>query len=261
MLAALPALARGGPNEVDLELILSVDVSYSMDMEEQRLQREGYIEALNSPQVLQAIKQGMLSRIAVTYVEWAGSHYQRVVVPWQVIEGPESARAFTDAITKVQVRREFRTSISGAIDHARQLFENNGFDAPRRVVDISGDGANNNGRPVHHARDEALRAGIVINGLPVMTSPSRRNAFDMEALDEYYRDCVIGGPGSFLIPITERSQFLEAIRTKIIREIASAPLPSDDTGSVRIVPAQSQPDTRRADCLTGEKQWQERYRN
>jgi hypothetical protein len=257
LFAAFPAAARGGALEVDVELVLAVDISYSMDMEEQRLQREGYIQALRSPEVLKAIRQGAIGKIAVTYFEWAGSSTQRVIVPWQVIDGPETADAFTAKLAAAPISRWYRTSISGAILFGMQQFENNGFDALRRVIDVSGDGANNQGILVNQARDMAVRAGIVINGLPIMINNSRRSAFDMEDLDDYYRDCVIGGPGSFLVPITERQQFVDAIRTKILREIATAPIPSETPWGIRVIPAQAGG----FECRIGERQWEERYRN
>jgi hypothetical protein len=254
------AMARGGPNEVDVELVLAVDISYSMDYEEQRLQREGYIQALTSKEVLDAIRQGAVGRVAITYVEWAGVNRSNVIVPWQVIDGRETADAFVAKIAAAPIRRDFRTSISGALMFSAALFENNGFDAVRRVIDVSGDGANNEGPPITLVRNNVLKEGIVINGLPILINNSRRSSFDMENLDEYYRDCVIGGPGAFLIPVTERHQFVDAIRTKIVREIATAPLPSDVSDEFFVVPVQAEA-TRRVDCLSGERQWMERYRN
>jgi hypothetical protein len=255
----LTAAARGGTNEVDVELVLAVDISYSMDIEEQRLQREGYVQALRSPEVLKAIRQGAIGRIAVTYFEWAGSTVQRIVVPWQVIDGPETADAFTAKLAAAPISRWYRTSISGAILFGMQQFENNGFDAVRRVMDISGDGANNQGILVNEARDLALKAGIVINGLPIMINSTRRTSFDMDDLDDYYRNCVIGGPGAFLVPITARHQFIDAIRTKILREIASAPIPSENPWGVRVIPAQAS--SGQVNCRIGERQWEDRYRN
>ncbi len=251
-------LARNGATEVDVELVIAVDVSYSMDLTEQVLQREGYMKAFVSPEVLKAVRQGAVGKIAVTYFEWASNTYQRVIVPWHVIDGPESAEAFVAKIAAVPPRREARTSISGAIEFGRGLFDNNGFDSVRRVIDVSGDGPNNNGIPVEAARDAALSSGIVINGLPVMIYSTRRSAFDVEDLDLYYKSCVIGGPGSFVIAIRERDQFVEATRNKIVREIATAPLPSDDRIAPTIIPAG---DDRPIDCLMGERQWMERYRN
>jgi Protein of unknown function (DUF1194) len=205
--------------EVDLALVLAVDISNSMDPEEQELQRSGFVEAFRSPAVHDAIRGGALGRIAVIYLEWAGTPYQTVVVPWTVIENPESAAHFTDRLAEAPIRRGPRTSIAGAIDFSMRMLEESGTEPLRRVIDISGDGPNNQGRLVTEARDEALAKGITINGLPIMLK--RPNGYwDMENLDQYYRDCVIGGAGAFLIPVRERSQFAEAIRTKIIREIA-----------------------------------------
>lgn len=253
--------ARGGGNEVDVELVLAVDISYSMDLEEQRLQRDGYIKALTSPDVLQAIRAGQIGKIAVTYFEWAGADVQRLVVPWQIIDGPETADAFVAKLAAAPISRWYRTSISGAILFGQQLFENNGYDSVRRVIDISGDGANNQGAAVTLVRDRALQAGIVINGLPIMINNGRRSVFDMDNLDDYYSDCVIGGPGAFMIAITERDQFVQATRTKILREIASLPsrhIPA----AVQVIPANSENENRRkAECGIGERQWQERYRN
>jgi hypothetical protein len=261
--ATRPGSARDGAKEVDVELVLAVDISYSMDLEEQRLQREGYVKALTSPEVLQAIRNGPNGRIAVTYFEWAGANTQRIVVPWQVIDGPETADAFVAKLTAAPISRWYRTSISGAILFGHELFENNGYHAPRRVMDISGDGANNHGITVEDARDRALKAGIVINGLPIMLNNGRRSVFDMTDLDDYYSDCVIGGPGAFMIAITERDQFVSATRQKILREIADLRDPLPDR--LRIIPASSSDDDKPArpkvNCRIGERQWEERYRN
>jgi len=208
-----------GATEVDLALVLAVDISNSMDPEEQELQRDGFVEAFRSSLVQDAIKAGMLGRIAVVYMEWASSHRQTIVAPWTVIEGPESANAFADRLAQAPTQRAPRTSISGAIDTGMRLLGESNLDAGRRVIDISGDGANNEGRSVTQARDEALAQGITINGLPIMLNRAR-GYYDVENLDLYYRDCVIGGSGAFMVPIRERQQFAQAIKTKIIREIA-----------------------------------------
>ena len=224
-LCAAPAGAKGGPVEVDVELVLAVDVSYSMDPEEQRLQREGYIRAITSPDFLRAVASGAYGKIAIAYMQWASVTDQDVLLPWTVIDGPESARAVADRLSEAPYRRARRTSISGAIDKAMQMFVDNGFEGMRRVIDVSGDGTNNSGRPVIEARDEALRQGVTINGLPLLLRPSSWGFNDIANLDEYYEDCVIGGVGAFSIPIKGREQFLEATRTKLIQEIASAPPP------------------------------------
>jgi Protein of unknown function (DUF1194) len=232
-------------------------------MEEQRLQREGYIKALTSPEVLQAIRNGPNGKIAVTYFEWAGANTQRVVVPWQSIDGPETADAFVAKLAAAPISRWYRTSVSGAILFGHELFENNGYHANRRVMDISGDGANNHGIPVEDARERALKAGIVINGLPIMINNGRRSVFDMDDLDDYYSDCVIGGPGAFMIAITERDQFVAATRQKILREIADLRTPMPDR--LRVIPVNStdgeKPARAKMNCRVGEQQWEQRYRN
>jgi hypothetical protein len=257
LLSSPQGFARNGPVEVDVELVLAVDISYSMDIEEQRLQREGYIKALTSPEVFQAIRGGAIGKIAVTYFEWAGSNTQRIVVPWQIIEGPETADAFVAKLAAAPISRWYRTSISGAIQFGQELFEGNGYHSSRPVLDISGDGPNNHGLPIWEARDAALKAGIIINGLPILINNGRRSVFDLDALDDYYSDCVIGGPGSFMIAIRDRDQFVQATRTKIIREISSLPL----DGPRVITVSDTTQDRPKADCRIGERQWQERYRN
>jgi Protein of unknown function (DUF1194) len=208
--------------EVDLALVLAVDVSRSMDPDEQELQRQGFVDAFRSSLVHDAIRNGMLGRISVTYLEWSGESDQKVIVPWTVIEGPESAIGFAERLAQAPTGRIFQTSISGAIDFSARLLDDSGVEAMRRVIDVSGDGPNSSGRTVSLARDAAVAKGITINGLPIMLK--RPSGFgDMEHLDHYYRDCVIGGQGAFLLPVRERNQFGEAIRTKIIREIAGRP--------------------------------------
>jgi hypothetical protein len=231
-----PAQAQA-PVEVDLALVLAVDISGSMDPEEQALQREGFVEAFRSLLIHDAIRDGSHGRIAVVYLEWAGTPSQQVTVHWSVIKGPEGAIAFADRLTRSRIWRAPRTSLSGAIDTSVRLLDESRVEPVRRVIDISGDGANNQGRPVLEAREAALAKGITINGLPLMLK--RPNSFDSEDLDTYYRDCVIGGPGSFMIPIRERQQFAEAIRTKLIREIAGHSV------EPAIVPAQAD---QRLDC-------------
>ena len=213
-----PDEGRGA--DVDIALVLAVDISNSMDPDEQTLQREGFVEAFRSPLVHQVIRSGVLGRIAVTYVEWAASNNQHVVVPWTEMEGAEDAISFAELLARAPIRRAPRTSISGAIDFSVGLLQARQGAAMRRVIDISGDGANNQGRRVTDARDEAVAKGFIINGLPLLLKRRTPSAFDVENLDEHYRDCVIGGLGSFMMPVQDRSQFALAIKTKIIREIA-----------------------------------------
>jgi hypothetical protein len=236
---------------VDVELIIAVDVSYSMDMDELAVQREGYAQAIVSKDFLQALKTGPNGKIAVTYFEWAASNDQKILIPWRLIDGPESADAVASEILNTPIRRASRTSISGAIYFAMPLFDEDPYRGLRRVIDISGDGPNNNGAPVTPARDEALSKGIVINGLPIMVKEPSYSTMDIENLDWYYEDCVIGGPGSFVVPIKDREKFKEAIRTKLTQEVAGR-VPAH-----RVVPvAAKEP---RVSCMIGEKIWQERW--
>jgi hypothetical protein len=250
-------LADRSPNAVpvDVELVLAVDISYSMDPEEQALQREGYQQALTSPELMRALREGINGKIAVTYFEWAGNFDRRVIVPWRLINGPESADAFAVEIGRAPLRRASRTSVSGAIEFGQPMFDNSGYRGIRRVIDISGDGVNNQGSLVTEARDKAVAAGITINGLPIMLKRPRWSTMDIDNLDVYFEDCVIGGPGAFVVPVREREKFKEAIRRKLLLEIAGVnPEP-------KIIPAQAQPDRPRTDCTVGERLWQQRWGN
>jgi len=244
---------RGAPAavQVDAEVVLAVDVSYSMDPDEQQLQREGYMAAITSREFMQALRQGMNGRIAMTYFEWAGSHHQQIIVPWRLIDGPESADGFAADIGRARYTRASRTSISSALLFAAPLFDGSGYRGIRRVVDVSGDGANNSGPLVTLVRDDLVAAGITINGLPIMLKRPNSFTMDLENLDIYYEDCVIGGPGAFVIPIRERDQFKEATRTKLVLEIAGR------TPSPRVIPAQSR--APRISCTIGEQMWQRRW--
>ncbi|MBO1907174.1 DUF1194 domain-containing protein [Microvirga sp. 3-52] len=246
LLTVAPAWQRA-PDEVDLALVLAVDVSTSMDPDEQDLQRRGYVEAFRSPSVHQAIHSGILGRIAVTYVEWAGAHphVQNVVVPWTVLESAKDSLSFAERLARAPIRRGAGTSISEAIDFSLALFSSGPLLPTRRVIDISGDGANNQGDLVTEARDKAVVRGVTINGLPIMLRrPDRR---EDTTLDAYYRDCVIGGSNAFMIPVREPRQFLTETRTKIVNEIAEMP---GVAGLIR--PAGNSPGT---DCDTSESLW------
>jgi hypothetical protein len=245
------AAAKGGPMTVDVELVLAVDISYSMDEEEQHLQREGYIEALQSDEFLKALKAGPNGRIAVAYMEWASSYDQRTVVNWTLIDSSQTARALATQLAGAPYRRASRTSISGAIDGAMRLFEGNGYDGARRVIDISGDGPNNNGRPVTQAREDALGQGVTINGLPLLIRPVRIAYMDIENLDWYYEDCVIGGPGAFMIPVRGPEAFSEGTRTKLVLDIASAPQANPFLRHVST-------ENPRVSCYIGESLWRQR---
>jgi len=245
-----PQLSENLPS-VDVELVIAVDVSYSMDMDELAIQREGYAQAIISKEFLQALKTGPNGKISVTYFEWAASSDQKIIIPWRVIDGPETADAVANEIMKTPIRRASRTSISGAINFAMPLFDENPYRGLRRVIDISGDGPNNNGSPVTIARDAALEKGITINGLPIMVKEPSYSTMDIDNLDFYYEDCVIGGPGSFVVSIKDRDKFKEAIRTKLLLEVAGR------TPERQIVPVtEKEP---RVPCMIGEKIWQDRW--
>ena len=251
--APLPRLAdqRAGAIPVDVELVIAVDVSYSMDPDEQALQREGYVQALTSREFMQALHEGANGKIAVTYFEWAGEFDQKIVMPWRLIEGPDSAAAVAAEIAAAPYRRASRTSISGGLKFAKPLFDHSGYRGLRRVIDVSGDGTNNAGALIVPTRDDVLAAGITINGLPIMLKRPTPGSMDIENLDVYYEDCVIGGAGAFVVPIHERKQFIEATRTKLVLEISGRqPKP-------RVIPASSQ--APRISCSIGEAMWRERW--
>src|SRR6202790_3124254 len=245
--------AKDNQPSVDIELVIAVDISYSMDLDELAVQREGYAQAIVSKEFLQALKNGPNSKIAVTYFEWSASTDQKIIIPWRIIDGPETADAVVNEIMKTPVRRGSRTSISGAIYFAMPLFDENPYRGLRRVIDISGDGPNNNGAPVTGARDAALEKGIVINGLPIMVKEPSYSTMDIDNLDLYYEDCVIGGPGSFVVSIKDREKFKEAIRTKLLLEVA------DRTPERRVVPVAEVEKEPRVSCMIGEKIWQDRW--
>jgi hypothetical protein len=251
-IAEMPGSKAGGI-EVDVELVMAVDISYSMDYDELALQREGYVQAITSSEFLNALKQGLNGRVAVTLVEWAGANDQRVVLPWRLIDGPATAEAVAAEMAKAPVRRAYRTSISGGLLFSAGLFEGNGFRGVRRVIDMSGDGTNNQGTIVTQARDEVVAKGITINGLPIMLKEPQPGSIDIKDLDIYYEDCVIGGPGAFVVPIREREKFKEAIRTKLVLDIAR----HDD--APRVIPASAA--APRISCTIGEQMWQRRWGN
>jgi len=238
-------------SSVDVELVIAVDVSFSMDLDELAVQREGYAEAIVSKEFLQALRAGPNSKISVTYLEWSASSDQKIIIPWRVIDGPETADAVANEIMRTPVRRGSRTSISGAILFGMPLFDQDPYRGLRRVIDISGDGPNNSGPPVTPVRDEAVAKGIVINGLPIMVKEPSYATIDIDNLDWYYEDCVIGGPGSFMVPIKGRENFKEAIRTKLIREVAG-----QEPGRPIRPASDKEP---RVSCTIGEKMWEDRW--
>lgn len=245
--ATPPAIAPAAPAYVDLELILAVDVSGSMDGIEQRFQRAGYLAAIPHPDVIRAIRSGPNRRIALTYIEWAGDEAQSITVPWQIISGEASAKAFADRLSRARVAYLRGTSIANILEFGSKYFDKSGVTGLKRVIDVSGDGPNNEGWPITKVRDEVLAKGIVINGLPIMLEPVYGMPF---GLDQYYRDCVIGGPGSFVLPLLRSEDWAKAIRRKLVLEIAGRPAKLVRTELKPIVPGARKSQT---DCKIGEK--------
>lgn len=242
-LSSSPLLAQSpGGGEVDVELVLAVDVSRSMDFEEIRIQREGYVAALKHPDFINAVRGGLIGKIAISYYEWAGTVDANSLIDWQLIETAADAEAFAAKVQERPIITQRRTSISAAVAEGATMLISNGFTGMRQVIDVSGDGPNNVGQPIEPIRDKAVEAGIIINGLAIMLRPSGGAA----KLDEYYGDCVIGGPGSFVLPVHEMEDFATAVRRKLVMEV-SGTVPEPD---VRRIASDS------TDCLLGERQWQ-----
>ncbi len=229
VMSVMPIRAAGPYDRyVDLQLVLAVDISGSMDYIEQQTQRDGYVAAFRDPEVISAITSGPYGRIAVTYVRWAGAFVQETAVPWMIVGTKAEAESFANAIFKAPLYTERGTSISSALNYAFSSFTKSGVDSDRRTIDISGDGSNNDGMPVGPVREKILAGNVTINGLPVMINPSGVGGAPFVGLDDYYRDCVVGGPGSFVVSIKTLKEFAPAIRRKLILEIAAKPPTSVD---------------------------------
>ncbi|WP_421858171.1 DUF1194 domain-containing protein [Oricola sp.] len=244
--------AARGDEPVDIALVLAVDVSLSMSQEELQIQREGYAAAISSPEVVRAIERGLYGRIAVAMFEWANDTHSRELLGWTLIASAADAERVAQSLRANYSAGQRRTSISGAIGRATTLLESVPYEPLRRVIDISGDGPNNQGLPVTEARDAALATGITINGLPLMTLSGPGAAFGIDDLDRYYVRCVIGGPGAFMVPVDDWGQFAEAVRRKLVLEIGGL-----TPAQPPVVPAQlilEEP----YDCLIGEKIWRQR---
>lgn len=252
VLSVLSSQAAAQPVEVDLELALMVDVSRSMSAEELFIQRQGYADALRSDEVFAAVQTGLLQNIALSYVEWAGT--QTVVVDWTLVQSRADLDAFARAVERSMSGGMRRTSISEALVFGAGMIEDNGFAGMRRVIDISGDGPNNEGRLVTRARDDVVSRRITVNGLPLMTQEGDDRWY-LEDLDVYYQSCVIGGPGAFVVPVLDWTDFAEAVRRKLVLEIAARP--QDDREPETLHRAQY---TQAApyDCEIGEKIWAQR---
>lgn len=218
--ASTPVAAQQS-GKVDLELVLAVDVSGSVDDEEAILQRRGYVEAFQDEMIIDAIKRGPYGAIAVTYIEWAGEQYQNTIVDWTRISNTAEAEEFADQLAFAPIAVNVWTSISTIITEGTRRIRQNGYDGRRKVIDVSGDGANNDGILVNVARDRAIAQGITINGLPIINDRlSRYGRPQIPNLDYYYTDCVVGGPGAFIIVANGFFDYARAVRQKLILEIA-----------------------------------------
>jgi hypothetical protein len=234
VLVAVLAGEPAGAETVDLQLVLAADVSRSMTEEQFRLQRQGYAAALTDERVLKAITSGPSRAVAICFIEFAGATDQKVVVDWTLVRDTESAGIFADILATAPRSFYGWTSISAAIDFSVRQLQSSGFASERLAIDVSGDGTNNSGRPVVSARDDAVAAGVVINGLPIInTSPTTFNpehTHPAGGLAEYYRQNVIGGPGAFHIVVEGFDTFAEGITKKLISEIAGTPPESHHAG-------------------------------
>jgi hypothetical protein len=257
LLAAL-AGAPAGAADVDLALVLAIDTSSSVNDERYDLQIRGYADAFRDPSVAEAIGHGPNGAIAVTFAQWAGYGQYRQIVGWTVIRDAATAGRFASAIAETSRLLDGSTSVSGAIDYSARLLRSSGHQARRRVIDVSGDGRNNNGRTATAARDDAVAAGITINGLPILDDrPGYFSQYNIPNLDLYYRDCVIGGPGAFMVVAGSFKDFGRAVRRKLILEIAGRTPPE---ASPRIVPVQAgRGDRIPPPCDIGEQIWRNRY--
>lgn len=256
LLGASPVVAQTAV-PVDVELVLAVDVSRSMSPRELEIQRRGYAAALVSDDVLAAIARGARGQAAIAYVEWAEANAQRILVDWTLVRDRADAEAFAARLTS-RFEPDLRlTSISDAIDFATDLFAGNGFASPRQVIDVSGDGPSNDGRPVTHARDDAVARGVTINGLPLMTREGVGGRWYLDDLDQYYRHCVVGGPDAFVVPVLDWSDFPGAVRQKLVLELSGRPPPARFAATTaRVQPASTGGyDCRIADAVWGPPSW------
>lgn len=218
---SMAAAQTGFENAVDIELILAVDVSQSMDDVEQQVQKEAYAEALVSPRFLSVVQEGDYQRISIMYVEWGDVHVQNVVVDWTIIDGLQSAQAVANKIINSPVIKTQRTSISAMIKFGVDKIENGKYQGVRKVIDVSGDGPNNQGIPMDDIREwlKSTHPDITINGLPLMM-PNRGQAWQaMQNLDKYYEDCVIAGPNRFVMAVTDIGKFKQAVEEKLLNEM------------------------------------------
>jgi len=216
----LAGRAARADDPVDVALVMAIDVSRSIDEDEARLQREGYRAAVTDTRVVEAIRGGMIGSIALCYLEWAGIEFQRVVIPWTRISTQREAEAWAEVLANAPRTSLSWTSISGGIEASRRQLAECPHEATRKVIDVSGDGVNNSGPPAEQARDRAVAEGITINGLPILNDRPTFGRPPPLPLDQYYRESVIGGPGAFVIAAEDFEAFDNAVRRKLIREVA-----------------------------------------
>lgn len=208
---------------VDLELVMATDVSWSIDDAEAELQRQGVAAAFRDPEIIRAIRSGILRSIAVAYIDYSSAHFNRVVIDWRIIRNKADAEKFAADLLAADLTSGRRTSISDAVEQAAEMIETNAIEGTRRVIDVSGDGPNNWGNLVDDVRDDVIKRRITINGLPIMNPADAFNTrFYLADLDLYYRGCVIGGPGSFYIVANSFKDYARAVRRKLVLEIAGA---------------------------------------
>jgi len=220
LLLAWPAAAQDR-KQVDLALAMAIDISGSIDPDEAHLQREGYVQAFRDPVIVKAILGGANGRIAVAYYEWSDAWVQRILIDWTLLDSEAAIEAFASRLAAAPISIARRTSISGAIRYAIPLFGRSPYEAERKVLDISGDGSNNDGALVTDMRHEALKERIVINGLPIMNDRPNPFGFPSETdLDKYYLHCVTGGPRSFVEVARSFEDFPRAVRKKLLQEVA-----------------------------------------
>jgi|JI6StandDraft_1071083.scaffolds.fasta_scaffold00089_38 hypothetical protein len=262
---ATPVTAQqGAMTRVDIELMLAVDISQSMDYDEHSIQRQGYIDAFRHADVINALMGGPEGKIAVMYMEWAGDFDPIPTIPWTIIDSKEAAHAFADRLEKEPIYGEQRTSISTALLAAQEYIRSNNIASHKQVIDVSGDGANNAGMLVEPVRDELVKNGIIINGLPIMLNKPKE-FYDIDHLDRYYKQCVIGGVGAFIAPVFDLRHLPATIRKKLVMEIASIEI-EPDMAPIQFAEAPAQPGgefyraqlklpTEKVDCTIGEQVW------
>ncbi len=248
---------------VDLALVIATDTSRSVDEVEARLQRDGVSSALRHPQVIEAIRSGYHGKIAIAYIDWSSGPYTTVIVPWRIVSDALSADAYARILADVPITLGQRTSISEGLELAYKLISDGTVEAPRKVIDVSGDGPNNHGRMVVQARDEVVSKGITINGLPIINARDQFGpGFFLDDLDNYFRGCVIGGSGAFIIVAKDFQDFAQAMRRKLIYEISGL-MPPQNGPRNGIVPVAANNDPQRfgsgytyeRGCDIGERAW------